>query len=462
MKKKIFTRFYMLAMLILFATSPLQAQSWTTYDELTMHNDMKTDVQYQKVRQYRYKFPISVGNQLGGNQFFFTKWEGVNNTVEQFFLNDTNIIVSDFTILGDTLYFCGKRLNIQTNNYEGIIGRVGVYGCFYNQNTNYEVVNIVTTKDLTKIVAYYLDEYRVNVVAIGDNGLSTTLPGRVIQLNIDINSPSLNYSTLNCAYISNTQKEIMHDICLLEDKIATVSRIYPDDRYIVRYYSLDNNLTNTFSCLYNFQNITFNTTSYAYDYPLHISEITKDVIAVGVSAMSGLFNFTMLNLLLKDTTIVLPSHFVMHENKDNKLLEMEYSTYQKKLLMLHSNFFESHGTQQTLCFIDLNEDSTYIAFLNYLTMQNQLNHFSIISNDKYAVAGAYNYYLSYPQQLLATSTMEEYPYSCSAYEKTPVFISNLTTGTSFPNLTTPYYLNLNWSTTQGHFYNSYLYIDCHD
>ena len=103
MKKKYFTNIFLLAMLILFATSPLQAQSWTTYDELTMHNDMKTDVQYQKVRQYKSKFPIGVGNQVGGNQFFFTKWEGINNTVEQFCLNDTNIIVSDFTIL-ETLY----------------------------------------------------------------------------------------------------------------------------------------------------------------------------------------------------------------------------------------------------------------------------------------------------------------------------------------------------------------------
>lgn len=462
MKKKYFTNIFLLAMLILFATSPLQAQSWTTYDELTMHNDMKTDVQYQKVRQYKSKFPIGVGNQHGGNQFFFTKWEGVNNTVEQFCLNDTNIIVSDFTILGDTLYFCGKRLNIQTNNYDGIIGRISVYECFSNYNPNYEVVIINSVQNLTKLVAYYLDEYRVNIVAIGDNGLSTTLPGRVVRLNAEINNSNLNCETLLCAYISTTQKEIMHDICLLEDKIATVSRIYPDDRYIVRYYPLDNNFTNTFSCMYNFQNITFNTTSHPYDYPLHIAKITKDVLAVGVSAMSGSFNFTMLNLLLKDTTIVLPSHFVMHENKDNKLLEMEYSTYQKKLLMLHSNFFESHGTQQTICFIDPNEDSTYIAFLNYLTTQNQLNHFSIISNDKYAVAGVYKHYPSYPTQLLGISTMEEYPYFCSNYEKTDVFISNLSNGVTILDLTIPNNPNVNWSTIQGYFDNSNLNVDCHD
>ena len=100
--------------------------------------------------------------------------------------------------------------------------------------------------------------------------------------------------------------------------------------------------------------------------------------------------------------------------------------------------------------------------MNYLTTQNQLNHFSIISNDKYAVAGVYKYYPSYPTQLLGISTMEEYPNSCSVYEKTDVFISNLSNGVTILDLTIYNHPNVNWSTIQGYFDNSNLNVDCHD
>lgn len=53
MKKKIFTSFYMLAMLILFATSSLQAQNWLVNQSTMMHTNLSVELSAQKVKPYK-------------------------------------------------------------------------------------------------------------------------------------------------------------------------------------------------------------------------------------------------------------------------------------------------------------------------------------------------------------------------------------------------------------------------
>lgn len=462
MKKKIFTWFYMLAMIVLLISSPLQAQNWTNHDMMTMHLDMVTYAQIQKIKPYKNEFLIGISVDPITNHYCFNIFENNSSVAGLLFTNQIGLSLSDFTILGDTLYFCGKKLNNQ-NNYDGVIGKMSMAALLSGNNIQYNMTTINNTQNLTKLVAYYADTNDVCVFAIGDNGVSSLAPGRVVLLRDSIGGPNLTINVMPLPPISNTTKEILHDICLSGNAVITLSHVYPSNQYIVRYFKRSNQLHNNYSYKYTLQNITFNTMSDCYGYGLHISDIEQDVLAVAVSASQNNNNFTIINLLERFNSTVLSSQAIVHGNKDHKVLEMEYSDDLHKLLILHNNYFDNIGQLQTLCRLSPNYSSSDTLFLEYLPGGERLNHFSIIPNQRCALIGINKRGVSQANQLFSVRKLElSTDVYCYDYMIGKTILMNFQNGVIETNVSN--FNSISQTTTWGIYYGSSssdnIYIDC--
>ena len=462
MKKKYFTNIFLLAMLILFATFSLQAQNWFHHDIMIKHSDMESYVDAQKVRPYKDQIIIETSFEPITSNPCFTTWINDSNMVNQFFLGQIGLTVSDFTILGDTLYFCGKKLNNQ-NNYDGVIGKMSMAALLSGNNIQYNMTTINNTQNLTKLVAYYADTNDVCVFAIGDNGVSTLTPGRVVLLRDSIGAPNLTINVMSLPPSSNTTKEILHDICLSGNVVITLSHVYPSNQYIVRYFKRDISLVNFENYIYSLPNTIFNTMSDCYGYGLHISDVKQNVLAVAVSASQNNNYFTIINLLERFNSTVLSSQAIVHENKDHKVLEMEYSDALHKLLILHNNYFENIAKKQTLCRLSPIYSSSDTLFLEYLQGGGQLNHFSIIPNQRCASVGIMK---NIPQsnQLLTVRKLElDNNVNCFNSMIGKVIVMNFPNGNIFIN--TPPVIQIpqmTWGVYNGSNLNDNVYIDCED
>lgn len=462
MKKKYFTNIFLLAMLILFATSSLQAQNWFHHDIMIKHSDMESYVDAQKVRPYKDQIIIETSFEPITSNPCFTTWINDSNMVNQFFLGQIGLTVSDFTILGDTLYFCGKKLNNQ-NNYEGAIGKISISCLLSGNNLQYNITTIANTQNLTKLVAYYVDTNYVRVIAIGDNGVSNLTPGRIVMLNDSIGSANFTPNVKTTPLITNTTREIFHDMCLLDNYVVTLSHVYPSNQYIVRYFKRSNQLHNPYSYIYTLPNITFNTMSEPYGYALHISEIAQDTLAVAVSASRGVKYFTIINLLKQLSPVVYSSQAVMHENKDHKVLEMEYSYAIRKLLILHSNYFENEGQLQTLCRISPIYTPSDTLYRELLSTKNSLNHFALFLDKKCALVGVNKRGSVSGKQLLSIRNMElSNGIGCYKAMIEKVIGLNFPNGVSLPELQQIPNLPTTWSVYYGSDSYFNVYIDCYD
>lgn len=399
MKKKIFTRFYMLAMLILFATSPLQAQNWLLGPSMMMYTNLTTDVYTQKVKPYDDRYLIAISKYQDSVKYCFSLWENNNNLVYNSFIDTTGITINDFTVLGDSIYFCG---NIETapNTWHGILGRFDVNDFLDDGNFNYDFVYIPDTTNLTRLVAYYSGVDTVSLMAIGHHTLNGTTPGKIVHLGFNVNTGNPILSDLIYPAISNTQKEIMHDICISDDLVVTLSHGYPKNQYIVRYFNQSFLPSNMRKYIYTFPNIQFNVSSDVYEFPLHLADISELKKAVCVSATDGNRNFTMVNILKRASHYVLSTQLVSHYDKSNKPLEMEYSAKYNDLLLLNDSYHSGMGMIQTMTHLNPDSVSDYISATEFFVKPNVLNHFSIIQKNKYAVAGVVP--KTSPIQMIAT------------------------------------------------------------
>ena len=462
MKKKYFTNIFLLAMLILFATSPLQAQSWANHGMMTMHLDMVTYAQTQKIKPYKNDILIGISVDPFTNHYCFNIFRNNSSIAGQLFTNQIGLSLSDFTILGDTLYFCGKKLNNQ-NNYEGVIGKMSMAALLSGNNIQYNMTSIINTQNLTKLVAYYVNTNEVCVFAIGDNGVSNQIPGRVVLLMDSIGSPNITIDVMSTPFISNTTKEILHDISLSGDAVITLSHVYPNNQYIVRYFRRYNPLHNNYSYKYTLQNITFNTMSDCYGYGLHISDIEQDVLAVAVSASQNNNNFTIVNFLEQFNSTVLSSQAIVHGNKDHKVLEMEYSDALHKLLILHNNYFENIGQKQTLCRLSPIYSSSDTLFLELLSEPNTLNHFSIIPKQRCALIGINKSGVSQANQLFSVRKLElPTNVNCYKYIIGKTILMNFQDGVIETNVSIPTLPSQTtiWGVYYGSSSSDNIYIDC--
>lgn len=452
----------MLVMALLLIGPPLQAQNWANHDMTTMFSNMITYAQNQVVRPYHDEYIINVATVPINGDCNFNIWKNGSNLIEQMFMNQTGFTISDFTILGDTLYFCGKKLNNQ-NNYDGVIGKMSMAALLSGNNIQYNMTTINNTQNLTKLVAYYADTNDVCVFAIGDNGVSNLIPGRVVLLRDNIGSSNFTIDVKAPPFISNTTKEILHDICLSGNVVITLSHVYPSNQYIVRYFKRDISLVNFENYIYSLPNTIFNTMSDCYGYGLHISDVEQNVLAVAVSASQNNNYFTIINLLERFNSTVLSSQAIVHENKDHKVLEMEYSDALHKLLILHNNYFENISKKQTLCRLSPIYSSSDTLFLEYLQGGGQLNHFSIIPNQRCALVGIMK---NKPQsnQLLTVRKLElDNNVNCFNSVIGKVIVMNFPNGNIFTNTTPVIQIPpMTWGVYNGSNLNDNVYIDCED
>ena len=416
MKKKIFTRFYMLAMLILFATSSLQAQIWTNSQSLMMNTDVVVDLQAQKVQEYGDKYLITISKKTDSSNYCFSSWIIGSNVVHNSFLNTSDITINDFTILGDSLYFCGNR-KVSQNLTLGILGRFNINDFLDDGNFGYNFAYLADTENLTKLVAYYTQGDTVCLMAIGHDTISDTTIGRITLLKFETSSTSPDYEIIKCPFVSYTQKEVMHDISLLDNEIITLSHIHPTNMYVLRYFKRQSSFDNTYNVYYTFPNLQFNVSSDVYEFPLHFTNISDLKNAVCVSIIKNQEYFTMVNILKNCSDYVFSTQLVLHKEKLNKALEMDYSVDNKEILLLN-NTYSGQQMYQPMVHLDAESVTNYYAIEEIFDKPNQLNHFFIIPNGKYAVAGVRPLSQTSGEQLLSVKDINPLENDCvSMFDK---------------------------------------------
>ena len=339
-------------------------------------------------------------------------------------------------ILGDTLYFCGKRL-ITQNNYIGIIGRLNMQDFINNPAFQYETADITNTEHLTHLVAYNKPYSNVVfIVAIGNNGLSNNLTGRYVFVYYDPDNSSTASYTCSCPFISSNKKEIFEDICLTDNHVATISRIYPDSEFIIRTFELANPTNNQYKNSFSFSNnLYFNTSNVISEFPLHITHLDHDTVAVCVS-VSAPNDFTMVNKLDASSQNISYTQLVYHDDKTNKPLELDYLAETNQLLLLNSCYLQGTGRiTQTITVLNPDTIPPYNATMEFFDSTSYtFNHLSVIPNKRYAVVGTYfdqsDYY-----QLIGTKYYN-YNGSCMVFHAVSIgTINNTPQATSAGNLT---------------------------
>ena len=373
----------------MFLCNVSQSQTWTNHQSLIAYSGFDTEAFAQKVKVFNQDTLIGITKKIGVDHYGFTMFQNGNNIEYVTLLDTPDIIISDVTFLDDTAYFCGKRL-ISQNTYIGVIGRFSVRDFINNGNFNYELLNINQVENLTGLVAYYKpNSTMVFLKAIGNTSFSSQNPGRIIHLDFYNNSPTANYRCHTCL-ANNAGKEIMHDICLTDNYISVISHIYPRNRYVVRTFDKLNPLNEVMSTEYNFtNNVAFNVASDPMMFPLNITHLINDKLAISLSATDGQNFFTMVNYTAALLSNIAYTHLIYHNDKSNRPLEMEYSTSTGALLVLSETDFLSQGANQRMYYLKPFSTNTYNANVEKLSVNSQLNHFCVLPNDRYAVVGTY-------------------------------------------------------------------------
>ena len=167
MTNKIFSKVgILLAAMVLINTS-IQAQSWLNQKVLTVNNSLKTNTYAQKVRPYGDDMLIGLSKKYNVEHYCFEAWQDGQTSVIRGFLNAADIVVSDFKVFDDTVYFCGKRLTNQ-GIYTGVIGRFDIASFISGGNASYDLIDINNTTNLTSLIAYRKpSSYGIFVVAVG-------------------------------------------------------------------------------------------------------------------------------------------------------------------------------------------------------------------------------------------------------------------------------------------------------
>ena len=390
MTNKIFSKVgILLAAMVLISTS-IQAQSWLGSKVLTVHNSLQTNTYAQKVRPYGENFLIALSKMPNVNHYCFEAWQDGQTSVIRGFLNAADIVVSDFKVFDDTVYFCGKRLTNQ-GIYTGVIGRFDIASFISGGNASYDLIDINNTTNLTSLIAYRKPaSHVIYVVAIGlqDNIIGNIL-GRYVFMYYDSYTGVTNYRVRYPSTPTVTSIEYLQDIALTDNRVVTVSRLYPDNAFIVRTFDmadpLNEQASNNFTC----PNLSFYTTSDPYEYPVHITALNVDTIALSVGATDGPNDFTMVSKLHPQSQNISSTQQIYHFDKESKVLEMDYSSETNKLLLLTSSNFQGQGIKQTINILNPDATQSYLAPVELLTAPNELNHLSVSPHSRYALAGVY-------------------------------------------------------------------------
>ncbi len=449
--KKLLLSCVVLFLLNILHINQSQAQDWQNSLSLTLHTQFPTDAYAQKVKVYNNDYLVGITKIEGVDHYGFVLWHNTDNYKNIALLNTADIIINDFTFLGDTLFFCGKKLTIQ-GNYVGIIGYFNMNNFINNNTFQYRYTDIFTVGNLTKIL--------INQYNTGDTILTAIGNGSAQIIHINLVNLLNAYQTPFPTLFAN-QSEIVFDMFYSQNQIITVSKLHPSDQYIIRYFGINGQyLQNTSNYIYTFPNIYTIYTSDPEDYPLHIANVSQDTFAVCLSVSDGQRDFTMINFHKKFSHHIFSSQLLRHYDKDHTVLEMEYSTIIDKLLLLNDSYFNGQGKVQTMDYINPFATSSYITLSERLSIPSTVNHFSLISPNHYAVAGTYSFSQTNNLQLFATKDINSNNLSCLNNLDAKVEIHTPTSGASFgPNFQIQS-INLTW--IMDNIYNNTfnLTLDC--
>ena len=390
MENKIFSKVSILLAAMVLINTSIQAQSWLGSKVLTVHNSLQTNTYAQKVRPYGENFLIALSKKPNVDHYCFEAWQDGQTSVIRGFLNAADIVVSDFKVFDDTVYFCGKRLTNQ-GIYTGVIGRFDIASFISGGNASYDLIDINNTTNLTSLIAYRKpSSYGIYVVAIGlqENTIGNVL-GRYVFMWYDSHTGVTNYQVQYAIPPNLTSIEYLQDIALTDNRVVTASRLYPDNAFIVRTFDIadpsNEQASNNFTC----PNLSFYTTSDPYEYPVHITALNGDTIALSVGATDGPHDFTMVSKLHPLSQNISSTQQIYHFDKESKVLEMDYSSETNKLLLLTSSNFQGQGIKQTINILNPDATQSYLAPVELLTAPNELNHLSVSPHSRYALAGVY-------------------------------------------------------------------------
>ena len=390
MENKIFSKVSILLAAMVLISTALQAQSWLGSKVLTVNNSLQTNTYAQKVRPYGENFLIALSKMPNVNHYCFEAWQDGQTSVICGFLNAADIVVSDFKVFDDTVYFCGKRLTNQ-GNYIGVIGRFDIASFISGGNAYYDLTDINATSNLTSLIAYRKPaSHVIYVVAIGlqDNIIGNIL-GRYVFMYYDSHTGITNYEVRRPSTPTVTSIEYLQDIALTDNHVVTASRLYPDNTFIVRTFEISDPLNEQVSNNFTCPNLSFYTTSDPYEYPVQITALNGDTIALSVGATDGPNDFTMVSKLHPQSQNISSTQQIYHFDKESKVLEMDYSSETNKLLLLTSSNFQGQGIKQSINILNPDETQTYFAPVELLTTPNELNHLCVSPHSRYALAGIY-------------------------------------------------------------------------
>jgi hypothetical protein len=451
--KKLLLSCVVLFLLNILHINQSQAQNWQNSLSVTLHTPFPTDAYAQKVKVYNNDYLVGITKKEGVDHYGFVLWHNTDNYKNIALLNTADIIINDFTFLGDTLFFCGKKLTIQ-GNYVGIIGYFNMNDFINNNTFQYRYTHIFTVGNLTKILINQYNTGDIILSAIGNGS------AQIIHINLAnlLNAYQNPFPTLFA-----NQSEIIFDMFYSQNQITTVSKLHPSDQYVIRYFGINGQyLQNTSNYIYTFPNIYTIYTSDPEDYPLHIANVSQDTFAVCLSVSDGQRDFTMINFHKKLSHHIFSSQLLRHYDKNHTVLEMEYSTVIDKLLLLNDSYFNGQGKIQTMTYIDPWETNPYVTLMENFNTPSTVNHFSLISPKHYAVAGTYSFSQTNNLQLFATKYINSNNLSCLNNLGAKVEIHTPTSGSSFNSPSTPQSLNLIW--IMDSIYNNVfnLTLDCID
>ena len=388
MKNKICSKVGILLAAMVLINTALQAQSWLNTKVLTVNNSLKTNTYAQKVRPYGDDMLIGLSKKYNVDHYCFEAWQDGQTSVIRGFLNAADIVVSDFKVFDDTVYFCGKRLTNQ-GNYIGVIGRFDIASFISGGNAYYDLTDINATSNLTSLIAYRKPaSHVIYVVAIGlqDNIIGNIL-GRYVFMYYDSHTGITNYEVRRPSTPTVTSIEYLQDIALTDNHVVTASRLYPDNTLIVRTFDISDPLNEQASNNFTCPNLSFYTTSDPYEYPVHITALNVDTIALSVGATDGPHDFTMVSKLHPQSQNISSTQQIYHFDKESKVLEMDYSSETNKLLLLTSSNFQGQGIRQSINILNPDATQSYLISVELLSTLNELNHLCVLPHSRYALAG---------------------------------------------------------------------------
>ncbi len=381
MKKIIFSKVGILLAAMVLINTAIQAQSWfNPTKSIRISTSLITEAYTQKVRPFNNDYLISTGIDTN-SKYCFTVWTNGNIILRKSTLDSANIVVNDFTLLNNVVYFCGKRLNSQ-GNFIGCIGKLMVNQLLGAQGFAYQLQDIALTEELTNIVAYQDNYNATHVVAIGHGAATANPYGRFVSMD-----GTGNYYVLNSNTPSQYQKEIFEDIAVGDVCVATVGRVYPSDSVIVRYYkkAAPEDYLSQKTYTYYSPNVALNSSSNPYEFTSHITKLPNAFMAIATSAQDNNHkDYTMINVLQEGQQPIVASRVCYHQDKNNKVFEMDYSFEMDSLLILHGEQISSNYVYSTLS-LHLQTQPTYNTFAREIP--GVINHLSVIPNKRYALAG---------------------------------------------------------------------------